>query len=307
MKKINRILFSGLSLASLLLLTGCVSVDKSGNPYGFFWDYFGKPMSAGVEFFANNQGLGFGLGIVLVTLIVRLIIFPLGIYQSNKMIYQSEKMNYFKPYLEPYQDRLKTAETQEEKLAAQQALFAAQKEYGVSPFASMSGCLPIFIQMPFFLGLFAAARYTPGVMDSSFLGIPLGQSSLLFTVLVAVLYYIHGLLTLVGIDDMQKEQMKKMMYMNPIMMAVFSFSSPASLTLYWVVGGFIQIIQQLVINFLVRPSMKKRVAKEFEENPPQVLKSQGRKDVTPKMASAIESKPKNKAKKNRNAGKQRSR
>ena len=65
-------------------------------------------MGEAIKFFANNLGLGFGLGIIIVTLIVRLIILPLGLYQSWKATYQSEKMNYLKPILGPIQDRMKT-------------------------------------------------------------------------------------------------------------------------------------------------------------------------------------------------------
>ena len=70
-------------------------------------------------------------------------------------------------------------------------------------------------------------------------------------------------------------------------------------------GGFIQIIQQFIINYIIRPRLRKQVAEEFEKNPPKGLKKASRaKDVTPKAQPAIEQK--NKKKKNRNAGKQRS-
>ena len=127
-KKLNRILFSGLGLSMLLLLSGCVQV-KDGKPAGFVWDIIGRPMSLAIQYFANNMGLGFGVAIIIVTLIVRLIILPLGLYQSWKSTYQSEKMNYLKPIFEPIQERMKNAETQEEKLAAQQALMAAQRKW----------------------------------------------------------------------------------------------------------------------------------------------------------------------------------
>lgn len=149
MKKVNRILFSGLGLSMLLLLSGCVQV-KDGKPVGFVWDIIGRPMSLAIQYFANNMGLGFGVAIIIVTLIVRLIILPLGLYQSWKATYQSEKMNYLKPIFEPIQERMKNAETQEEKLAAQQALMAAQKENGVNMLGGI-GCLPLLIQLPFSL------------------------------------------------------------------------------------------------------------------------------------------------------------
>ena len=88
-------------------------------------------MADGIQFFAKNSGLGYGLAIIIVTLIVRIIILPLGIYQSWKATLQSEKMNYFKPIFAPIQERIKNAETQEEKMQAQQELMADTAE--VSP------------------------------------------------------------------------------------------------------------------------------------------------------------------------------
>ena len=301
MKKLNRILFSGLGLSMLLLLSGCVQV-KDGKPAGFVWDIIGRPMSLAIQYFANNMGLGFGVAIIIVTLIVRLIILPLGLYQSWKSTYQSEKMNYLKPIFEPIQERMKNAET----LAAQQALMAAQKENGVNMLGGI-GCLPLLIQLPFFSALYFSAQYTEGVAKSVFLGIPLGKASILLTIIVGILYFIQSALTLVGVDEVQKEQMKKMMYMSPLMIVIFSFTAPAGVTLYWVVGGFIMIIQQLIINHYIRPQLRKRVAEEYKNNPPKAIKNSGRKkDVTPQAQAVIENRKQNK-KKNRNAGKQRSR
>ena len=99
----------------LLVLTGCVQVDKAtGQPTGFIWNTIGAPMAEAIKYFANNQGLGFGVGIIIVTIIVRLLILPLGIYQSWKATLHSEKMNALKHVLEPHQTRLKAATTQEE-------------------------------------------------------------------------------------------------------------------------------------------------------------------------------------------------
>ena len=67
------------------------------------------------------------MAIIIVTIIVRLIILPLGIYQSWKATLHSEKMNALKHVLEPHQTRLKEATTQERKLEAQQALWDAQE------------------------------------------------------------------------------------------------------------------------------------------------------------------------------------
>ena len=308
MKLLKRFAISAMGMAMLLVLTGCVQVDKAtGQPTGLIWNTIGAPMAEAIKYFATDQGLGFGLGIIIVTIIVRLIILPLGIYQSWKATLHSEKMNALKHVLEPHQTRLKEAETQEEKLEAQQALFAAQKEHGISMFGGV-GCFPLLLQMPFFSAIYFAAQHTEGVAEASFLGIELGSPSWILVAFAGVLYYLQSLLSLHGVEDeTQREQIKKMIYMSPMMIVMFSIFSPASVTLYWVVGGFMMILQQFIINYIVRPKLRKKVREEYAKNPPKASKtSAARKDVTPESAAVISTSAKKKNKK-RNSGKQHSR
>ena len=308
MKSIKRFALSTMGVAMLLVLTGCVSVDKAtGEPTGFIWNTIGAPMAEAIKYFATDQGLGFGVAIIIVTIIVRLIILPLGIYQSWKATLHSEKMNALKHVLEPHQTRLKEATTQEEKLEAQQALFAAQKEHGISMFGGV-GCFPILLQMPFFSAIYFAAQHTEGVAQASYLGIPLGSPSMILVACAGVLYYLQSLLSLHGVEDeMQRDQLKKMIYMSPMMIVMFSIFSPSIVTLYWVVGGFMMILQQFIINYIVRPKLRKKVREEYAKNPPKASKtSAARKDVTPESAAVISTSAKKKNKK-RNSGKQHSR
>ena len=308
MKSIKRIALSVMGVAMLLVLAGCVQIDKAtGKPIGPVWDFLGAPMGEAIKYFANDQGLGFGVGIIIVTIIVRLIILPLGIYQSWKATLHSEKMNALKHVLEPHQTRLKEATTQEEKLEAQQALFAAQKEHGISMFGGV-GCFPLLIQMPFFSAIYFAAQHTEGVSEASFLGIALGSPSWILIACAGVLYYVQSLLSLHGVEDeTQREQLKKMIYMSPMMIVMFSIFSPASVTLYWVVGGFMMILQQFIVNYIIRPKLRKKVREEYAKNPPQASKTSAtRKDVTPESAAVISTSAKKKNKK-RNSGKQHSR
>lgn len=305
MKSIKRIALSLMGVAMLLVLTGCVQIDKAtGQPTGPVWEFLGAPMGEAIKYFANDQGLGFGVGIIIVTIIVRLLILPLGIYQSWKATLHSEKMNALKDVLEPHQTRLKEAKTQEEKFAAQQALLDAQKENGVSMLGGV-GCFPILIQFPFFSAIYFAAQHTEGVSEASFLGIALGSPSWILLACAGVLYYVQSLLSLHGVEDeTQREQLKKMIYMSPLMIVMFSAFSPASITLYFVVGGIVMIFQQFIINYLIRPRLRQQVREEFAKNPPKASSTSTRKDVTPQQPTGVPTKKKNNK---RNSGKQRSR
>ena len=66
MKSIKRFALSAMGVAMLLVLTGCVRVDKAtGKPIGFIWNTIGAPMAEAIKYFATDQGLGFGVAIII--------------------------------------------------------------------------------------------------------------------------------------------------------------------------------------------------------------------------------------------------
>ena len=70
-KNQKRLALMGLAASMLFFLSGCVSLDKSGNPTGWVWNLLGRPMSHVITYFADNLGLGFGLGIIFVTIVAQ--------------------------------------------------------------------------------------------------------------------------------------------------------------------------------------------------------------------------------------------
>jgi len=160
-KNEEKITLAGLTAAGLLLLSGCVQthivdgvrVPTEAATHGITYNLLVRPMSAFVDLFAHNLSMGYGWAIILVTLIIRFLILPLGLNQAYKSTYMQEKMAYLTPVFAPLQERVKNAQTPEERMAAQQALMAAQKDNGINMFASL-GCLPMLIQWPFFIALY---------------------------------------------------------------------------------------------------------------------------------------------------------
>lgn len=307
MKK-NRLLLPGLGLSLLLFLSGCVQT-KNGVPTGEGWVYnlLVAPMGEFIRYFAIDKAMGFGMAIIIVTILVRvLIIMPLGIYQSWQATYQAEKRNYFSHILEPLNKRLREAETNEEKMAIQTEIMATNKHYGISMFGGM-GCLPILIQMPFFSALFYAARYTEGIAGTSFLWFRLDKPDLILTAIIAALYFLQSHLSMATVPEEQREQMKTMMYTTPMMMAFFGFSSPAGVALYWLIGGIFAIIQQLIATYILKPKLKAKVAEEYRINPPKPYRPQAATGQPKEVASTSQTvvpKAISEANKKRNAGKQ---
>ena len=97
-----------------------------------------------------------------------------------------------------------------------------------------------------------------------------------------------------------------MLIVSPLMIVFMSFSSPAGVALYWVVGGIFTCIQSAITNILLRPRIKKQVQEELKNNPPKQVVTPI-KDVTPKETNKATQKtnqPKANGNKGRNAGKQ---
>ena len=299
----NWVLGSGL-VTVMLFLSGCVRLDSNGNPdtSGIVYRVLVHPMGQAITYLVENFNWSYGWAVILMTVIVRIIILPLGISQSKKTMIQSEKMQALKPQVEAAQQKLKTATTREEQMAAQ-----VYRENGLSMTGGI-GCLPLLIQMPIFSALYFTARYTEGIRESSFYGIDLGHPSFVLVAIAGAAYLLQGYISTIGIPEEQKKTMRTMLIVSPAMIVFMSISAPAGVTLYWVVGGIFSCLQTFITNVIMKPKLKAQVAEELKQNPPKQVVTP-RKDVTPADSEQPVKKqvkaPKNQT--GRNAGKQQKR
>ncbi|MGP6140030.1 MULTISPECIES: membrane protein insertase YidC [unclassified Jeotgalibaca] len=266
MKISKKILFSAQMLALVTLLTGCMQYDENKNPTGFIYDYLVVPTGNAIVWLAELLGGNYGLAIIAITIIVRVLIMPLNFSQMKKSMIQQEKMKYIKPELEDIQRRQKEATTQEEKAEVSQEMMMLYKENNISMTGGV-GCLPILIQMPVFTAMYQAVNLTPQIAESTFLGINLGNPSPMLAILAGVSYYFQSRISMQGMPEEQQAQMKSMMFMSPLMILFFSWSSPAGLALYWLAGGIFAVAQTYLQNQLIKPRIKAEVAAEMEKNP----------------------------------------
>ncbi|SDX25364.1 protein translocase subunit yidC [Lutibacter oricola] len=211
----------------------------------------------------------YGLIIILLTIIVRIIMSPL-VYKSYL---SSAKMKVLKPEMEEINKRLPGKEN---AMKRQQETMAVQSKAGVSP---LSGCIPALLQMPVFFALF---RFFPSNIDirqKGFLwaddlsaydsvfklpfNIPMyGDHISLFPILASVAIFFYMRMsqsqqmnmqqpTQEGMPDMQK-MMKMMMYFSPVMMLIFFNMYASGLSLYYFVSNLLTITIMLVIkNYII--------------------------------------------------------
>ena len=220
-------------------LAGCTEFNEPiyEDSEGFWNEFIVWPLVSFITYFKNLLGT-YGLGIVIVTIIIRLVILPLMIKQTKN----SKKMQEIQPELKALQQKYasKDAVTQQKY---QQEMMALFKDRGVNPAA---GCLPIFIQMPILIGFYHAIsrmNNTPEINLGDFIGFTLAEPSIILAVLTGVMQ----LIVLRTGPAMDNPQMKIMMYIMPFMIMGFGMVVPSALTLYWVIGNIISIIQNLFI------------------------------------------------------------
>ena len=230
---------------------------------GWFTKYAIIPMFDFFSRFISN----FGLIILLMTLVIKIVVFPL----TYKSYASSAKMSALKPELDKINAKYPHNDNQQEMLKKQQATMALYKRAGVSP---MGGCLPMLLTFPI---LWAMFRFFPASIElrqQSFLWchdlsaydsiidygvrIPiLGDHLSLFALLMAVTMWVYSKLTMSSqpnANDPSAASMRFMsLWMMPIMMFFICNSLSAALSYYYLLSQLISILQ----TWLIRKSINK--------------------------------------------------
>jgi len=279
--KQRRWIILAILVLAAMTLTGCgvpyEGVDVTTTPPEGFWQTFVVwPLAnilIGMDSMLERAGVAYSWGwaIVLFTLGIKIITFPLNLSQIRGMQAQKE--------LQPRLSELQKKYGKDRERLAQEQM-KLYKEAGVNP---LSGCLPLLVQMPILFGLYAAlVAVGPMLENAGFFWIPdlsfpnfelgLGWipeawSAGDYYTLIA--YMILPILLVVSQIFMQKwmtpatadsEQAKMTQNLSMVMTLFFGYFTlqvPAGLSLYWVTSNLLQIGQQWAVTrfFLQKPQV----------------------------------------------------
>jgi len=234
------------------LLTGCTEINEPITPEskGIWNQYIVYPLASFIVMVAEFAGGNFGLSIIIVTIIIRLIILPLMI----KQVKSSKAMQAIQPEMKKLKEKY-SSKDQKTQQKLQEETMKLFQQYNINPLA---GCLPILIQMPILIGFYHAIMREPQLQEhAQFLWFDLSAPDpiYLLPIIAGVTTFIQQKISMVGMEDNQ--QMKMMLWMMPIMIVVFAFNLPAALSLYWVVGNIFSIVQTY---FIKGPELKAAAA-----------------------------------------------
>jgi YidC/Oxa1 family membrane protein insertase len=257
-KRLSMALFA---LFIMVSLSGCGAVQgKDGQINkidGGIWDtVFVKPVSLVLDFITTNSDKIFGkesfaVGIIITTIIVRTILFPVYTKTNNT----STKMQEIQPELKKIQDKYANKQDPESRQRMQMELMQVYKDNNVN---MLAGCFMPFLQMPVFMAMYHAVARTPvtyGYVDNpeklEFLWVSLNQvdKTYILPIIVALTAVLLQYITMYGMSPEAKNNptMKMMMYIMPGMMLVFSISQVSALSLYWIAGNIYSTLQTIFV------------------------------------------------------------
>jgi YidC/Oxa1 family membrane protein insertase len=212
-----------------------------------FGEFISVPLLYMLHFF-HRVTSSYGIGIILLTLLIKLLMAPL----THKSYVSMKRMQRLQPQMEKLKERLSN---DKEKLNKE--IMELYRRNGVNP---LGGCLPMVLQFPVFIGLYNALstpielRHAPfmWIKDLSkpdwqslpfqfggwHLGVPI------LTILMGASMFLQQWMTPSAGDPNQR----KMMMMMPLLFTFMFVSFPAGLTVYWLVNNVLTIGQQYWIN-----------------------------------------------------------
>jgi len=255
--------------------------------------------------FLKGYSGNFGLIIILMTIVVRILMSPL-VYKSYL---SSAKMKVIRPELTELN---KKYPGKENAMKRQQETMAVQRKAGVS---MLAGCIPAVLQMPVFFALFKFFPTNLSLRQEGFLWAPdlssydtiftlpfsipwYGDHVSLFPILASIAIFFYMKMnqsqqanmqapTQEGMPDMQK-MMKYMIYFSPIMMLFFFNNYASSLSLYYFISNLLTIAIMLVIKNYVIDEDKIHAQIEENKKRPEKAKSKFRQRIDTAMKQAQE-------------------
>ena len=206
--------------------------------------------------FFHNLIPNYGIAIILLTLLMKVITMPLTV----KQLRSTREMMRHKPAMDEI--RLRNRGNPQK---TQKDLMEYYAKHGVNPFAAMFGCFTMFLQMPVFIGLFVVLgravelRYAPfgaWITDLSAPDVIYAALKVpyLFPEGLTILPFVMALTTYFQTKQTVTDpNQKAMIYMMPVMMLVFSTVMPSGLIVYWIVSNLFSIVQFMYMNRGVKP------------------------------------------------------
>ena len=190
----------------------------------------------------NQYTLNYGFAIIILTILIKIVLYPL----QHKSIVSMKKMQKAQPKMEAIKNKYKKAKTDpEQRQKMNVEMMQLYQKEGINP---MSGCLPIFLQLPILWGFYnllsraIELRGAPWILWIHDLSEK--DPTYVLPILMTATMFIQTYITPTTADPVQR----KIFLAMPLVFGIMFKEFPSGLVLYWLVQNVLTIIQQLIMN-----------------------------------------------------------
>jgi len=233
-------------------LPTCENFNLSSNKYNGLWEaILVRPLALiilKVGYLFNN----FGLAVMAVGLLIRLILMPLSI----KSMRQTNNMQKAQPELARIEKKYANKTDSDSMMAKSQEMMMVYQKYKINP---VSGCLVSLLQIPLFFAFLSAINKVPAIFEGELFGMHLGmtpwkglsQGEYIYIILIFLIVattYISFKNTMKS--NQNNEMMKQMNFMFMFMIisiSIASFSLPTAIAFYWIIVNGFAVVQNYII------------------------------------------------------------
>jgi YidC/Oxa1 family membrane protein insertase len=220
--------------------------------YGWF-TFIAKPMFAMLQYIHNYVG-NWGWTIVLVTILIKLVLFPL----SHKGMVSMNKLKDLAPKIKTIQEKYK-----DDKQKASMHMMELYKKEGANP---MGGCLPMILQIPVFFAIYRVLLNAIELKGSQWIlwidDLGAMDPYFVLPILMGATMFLQQKITP---NTMTDPMQQKMFQLLPVIFTFFFLWFPAGLTLYWFINNLFTIAQQYYVNRVFATAKVQRHEKHLEE------------------------------------------
>ena len=217
--------------------------------FGFF-GWMAEILHRAIKYI-HNVIPNWGFSIIILTIIIKILFFPLT-YSSTKSM---AKMQELQPKMKAIKAKYKKAKGDiGQRRKMNEETMKLYKEHGVNP---AGGCLPMLIQLPIFWGFFRMLAISLEFRQSPFIfwikDLSVHDPVYVTPILMGITQYISQKMTPTSADPTQQ----RMMMIMPVVMTIFFMNFSSGLVLYWLTNNVLQIGQQYIMNRLRKKQKSK--------------------------------------------------
>ena len=265
-------------------LPSCKDFNLTSNKYGGLWQaLLVRPLAyiiLQVGFLFNN----FGISVMFVGLLIRLILMPLSI----KSMRQSNNLQKAQPEIARIEKKYAGRTDSDAMMAKSQETMMVYQKYKINP---VSGCLVALIQIPLFFAFLAAINEVPAIFEGQLFGMHLGMTPwkglaegqyiyiVLIFLIVATTYISFKNTMKNGQNNEMMKQMNFMFMFMIISISIASFSLPTAIAFYWIVTNGFAVIQNYIIKRILAKDQHDSKVIEIKHKEKKVEKKKSKKEV----------------------------